>query len=131
MLALPMMSVPEPDFVRPMAPVIFEPMVAVPEELNWWTMRSRPLPEVIVPPLIAVALAPTVDVISRPPLAIVRPAVASSVTAEALLNRRELMESALDPMELSVPLSTSAPAAYALEKAENAVMLVPLEEAVG
>ena len=103
---------PVPTLVRPMLPVILEStaktVVAGP---HWWKMRSWPLPDVIEPPAMVTELAPTVGVTRMPPLATVRPAVASSVTVAAELKRRELTEIGEAPIVVSTPLSTLAPAA--------------------
>ena len=111
MFALLSVRAPEPVLVTAMLPVICELMIRPPEALlsHWWRIRSGP-PEVIVPPLSVTVFAATVGVTSKPPLAIVRPAVASRMTGAALLKRRELMLSGLAPMVVAVPLSTFVPA---------------------
>ena len=107
------MSVPGPTLVRPMLPVIFEATVTKPAVLafHWWKIRSKPFPEVIEPPWMVTALAPTVGVMSTPPEATVRPPVASRVTGFAELKRSALTEIGAPPMVAKVPLSTFAPAA--------------------
>ena len=63
-----------------------------------------------MPPVMVTSLGPTALVIRMPPLATVRPAVASSAIWAGSLKRSELMERAVAPMVAKEPLSTLAPA---------------------
>ena len=69
------------------------------------------MPEVIEPPVMVTMFAPTVGVIRIPPLAMVRPAVASRVTTFAELKRSVLTVIGELPIVVRMPLSTLAFAA--------------------
>ena len=86
---------------------------------------------VSVPPESVTALAPTVGVISMPPLAIVRPAVVSSATEAALLKRSELIVTGEAPMVVTDGLSTLvvAPPVKTLVLTVFATTLPPLSVA--
>ena len=89
-----MIRVPGPALVRAVAAAAStmpDVIVRAPPEtlLYCWTIRSVPLPEVIVPPAIVEALAPTAGVTRTPPVATVSAPLVDAVVAAEVLNRSD------------------------------------------
>src|SRR4051794_41157015 len=106
------MTVPGPDLVSPLEPVKKAENVSVAAGLFWMKIRSAPLPDLRRPPVMVVALAPTLLVTRMPPVAIVRSLPIVTVEAPELESKRsELMVMNIDGLGLVVPeVVTLAPA---------------------